>query len=152
MVNALAEWSREVEKARAETREMVSAALGQAVRLLGVAEATAIWGEVLKREGGKRGEQGRPKGAAKPDRDAAMLAYYDYWMDHHPDDKSRRHAISFVGQYLAHVRPREFGRNPPSIARHLRRLVVRRKSESASIGNALAVLARTGRLPEVDLP
>ena len=91
---ALQQWSREVERIRTETREMMATCFQQVVGQLGEAEARRCWAEVAKREGRKGG---KPKGITNPSRDAVILEHYDYWVRRHPDDKSRRGAAPSLG-------------------------------------------------------
>lgn len=149
MVNALAKWSREVERIRTETREMMAICFQQVVSQLGEAEARRCWAEVAKRKGRKCG---KPKGTTNPSRDAAILAHYDYWVRRHPDNKSRRGAPRFVGNYLAAIFPGQYGASACAIEKKLRRRLRLRKPERPGTWNALAVIARTGKFPVGDPP
>ncbi len=144
MGNALAEWHRENERKRAETREMISACFREAVRLMGEAETRRCWLEVAKRKGGK------PKGTTNKERDEQILSHYDCWIRRHPDTKRR--AIKFVADYLTHKHPGKYGPNANAIVAQLRRLLARRGKACLSGGNVLAEMAQIGKFPLGMLP
>jgi hypothetical protein len=137
----------EKKKIRAETREMVQKCFRQAVLRVGDDEARKYWHEAAKRKGIK------PKGSTNKERDEVLLLLYNEWVFLHPDEKSRAAAPRLVGEYFSKKWPPK--ENTPYCKRDHKAALPPHsaaKLKRSGTWNALAGLARTGKLPMGEPP
>jgi hypothetical protein len=139
MSNALLVWRRELEKRRAETREMIAACFANAVRQVGEEEARRMWHTVAK------GKKGRPTGTTDKERDELFLSVYDGWVRRYPNKANW--GVSYVADYLTRKFPGKY-QSAEAIKVHLRRLLEQRGPARGQGRNALVDLAKPGKCPE----
>jgi hypothetical protein len=127
----------EIEQRREAARGLIRKAFSAAVFHLGAKEALEVWSETAKkRRAGK-------KGPRQPNRDAFLLWMYDELLRQEPGLEGR--APRIIATYLDRGYQGKYGASAVAIAKQVRRLIAKRRTEANLISFGLAGLGLGSR-------